>query len=180
MILRKINAVLSLLTTFLLLDHAIFFSLWMLSRCSIEKSVDAMPWILAILMGIHAVISILILLFSQKGKEKRKYNKYAKMNLPTLVQRVSGILMLLLLVLHIVGSSNHFQPKLLHAILHPIFFTSALAHTSVSASKALITLGIGNTKVVRVVDVIMKVICGVLLVAGVAGFYICLFMGVAR
>ena len=49
MILRKINAVLSLFTTVLLMDHAIFLSVWMLSRCSIEKSADFMPRILVFL-----------------------------------------------------------------------------------------------------------------------------------
>lgn len=179
-LLRKINAGLSLLTTVLLLDHAIFFSIWMLSRCTIEKSVDAMPWVLTALMGIHAVLSIPLVFLGRKGAEKRRYNQYFKMNIPTLVQRVSGIFMLLLLALHLVGSANHFQPKLLHAILHPIFFATALTHVSVSTSKALITLGIGNAKLVRVVDVVMTVICGVVLVAGVVGFYLCLFMGVAK
>lgn len=37
MLLRKINAVLSLISTILILDHAIFLAIWMLSRCSIEK-----------------------------------------------------------------------------------------------------------------------------------------------
>lgn len=179
MILRKINAFLSLIASVLLLDHAIFFSIRMLSRGVIPKTVDAIPWILVAIMVIHAVMSIILLILGRKGSKNQQHvNKYLKMNVPTLVQRISGFLMILLLALHIIGAINHFQPKLLHAILHPIFFASVLAHVSISVSKALITLGVGNAKVIRIVDIVIGAICGAVLVAGVIGFYLCLFLGV--
>lgn len=180
MLLRKINATLSLLTTVLLLDHAIFLSVWMLSRCSIAKAENFMPWVLAGLMAIHAIISIVLAILGHKGVEKRKCKEYPKLNVSTMIQRMSGIFMLLLLGLHIAGAANHFQPKILHAVLHPLFFAVALAHVAVSTSKALITLGIGNAKVVKIVDVIIKVLCVGTFIAGVIGFYLCLFVGVAR
>lgn len=61
MILRKLNAWLSLFTTLLFLDHAIFHAVWMLSKGTIEKSADSMPKILFVVMMIHAVISTPIL-----------------------------------------------------------------------------------------------------------------------
>ena len=180
MILRKINAALSLFTTVLLMDHAIFLSVWMLSRCSIEKSADFMPRILAFLMMIHAILSIILLIKNRKGAEKNKHKKYSKLNTETYVQRITGVLIILLMGLHIAGAANHFQPKILHAILHPLFFAVALAHCAVSVDKAFVTLGIGSAKFIRAVNVAMKIICCVTLVAGVIGFYICLFVGVAR
>ena len=180
MLLRKINAALSLLTTVLLLDHAIFLSVWMLSRCSIAKAENFMPRILAMLVVVHAIISIVLAILGHKGVEKRKCKEYPKLNVSTMIQRMSGIFMLLLLGLHIAGAANHFQPKILHAVLHPLFFAVALAHVAVSTSKALITLGIGNAKVVKIVDVIIKVLCVGTFIAGVIGFYLCLFVGVAR
>lgn len=177
---RKINAGLSLLTTVLLMDHAMFFSVWMLSRCSIAISSDKMPWILAGLMVIHAVLSIVLAIRNRKGIEKNIGKSYPKMNSSTYIQRITAIMMLLLLGLHIAGAANHFQPKILHAIVHPLFFAAALAHVSVSSGKALITLGIGNAKVIRIVDAAMKILCGITFAAGVVGFYLCLFMGVAR
>ena len=60
MILRKINAWLSLLTTLLFLDHAIFHAVWMLSKGTIEKSADSMPRILFAVMMIHAIVSIVL------------------------------------------------------------------------------------------------------------------------
>ena len=180
MLLRKINAGLALLTTILLLDHAIFLSVWMLSRGSITKSETVMPWILMVLMVIHALISIDLGISAHSNIEKVECKKYSKLNLGTMVQRMSGIFMIILLVLHIIGASNHYQPKILHAVFHPIFFGLVLAHVAVSTSKSLIALGIGNAKIVKVVDVVVKVICGVTLVGGAVGFYLFLFMGAAQ
>ena len=178
--LRKINACLSLLTSILFLDHAIFLSIWMLSRCSIQNTADNMPFVLLTVAAIHAGISILLAFLGHKGAEKRKCKSYSKLNIPTNIQRMTGILMILLIGLHLAGAANYYQPKMLHAIVHPLFFALALAHISVSVSKALITLGIGNAKVVKIVDVVMKVLCGVIFIAAVVGFYLCLFVGVVK
>lgn len=180
MLLRKINAGLSLLTTVLLMDHAMFFSVWMLSRCSIEKSSESMPRILAVLMVVHAVLSVILLILGRRGGARKGARTYLRMNIPTVIQRASGALMLLLLALHVAGAANHFQPKMLHAVLHPLFFAAVLSHASVSVSKALVTLGVGNATAVRVVDAVMGILCGATFVAGVVGFYLCLFVGVAR
>ena len=58
MLTRKINAVISLLTTFFLLYHAIFHAVWMLSNGGIVKTVIIPSWILFGLMIAHAFISI--------------------------------------------------------------------------------------------------------------------------
>jgi hypothetical protein len=93
---------------------------------------------------------------------------------------MTGIFMILLLVVHIIGAANHFQPKILHTILHPLFFIIVLMHVAVSTSKAFITLGIGNFKVVKVIDIVIKIVCVLTIIAGIIGFYLCLFMGVVR
>jgi hypothetical protein len=180
MLLRKVNAVLSIICTVLILDHAIFLSVWMLSRCNIAKSENFIPIILMILVVAHAIISIVLGVIGHKNAEKRKCKEYPKLNVSTIIQRASGILMILLLVLHIVGATNYYQPKILHAVLHPLFFAIVLSHVAVSGSKAIITLGIGSAKVVKVVDVVIKVICIATFIASVIGFYLCLFVGVAK
>ena len=178
MLLRKINAVLSLVSTILILVHAIFYSVWMLLRAGIAKMSVYPSQILVVLMMAHAIISIVLAILGHKGAEKRECNSYPKMNVATLVQRISGILIILLLGLHIAGSLNHFQPKILHAILHPLFFVIVLAHVAVSTSKAFITLGIGNAKAIKIIDIVAKVICVLTIIAGIIGFYLCLFVGV--
>ena len=48
-------------------------------------------------------------------------------------------------------------------------------HTAISTSKAFITLGIGSAMFVKTVDIAVKVICGVTLVADIVGFYLYTF-----
>jgi hypothetical protein len=180
MVLRKVNAVLSIVCTVLILYHAIFLSVWMLSRCSIAKIENFTSFMLMPLVLAHAIISIMLGVLAHKNEEKRKYKEYPKLNAATILQRVGGILMILLLILHIVGAQNHYQPKILHAVLHPLFFAVVLSHVAVSGSKAMITLGIGSAKAVKVVDLVIKVICVATFIASVIGFNLCLFVGVAK
>lgn len=180
MILRKINAGISLMTTLVLLGHAMPLSVWMLYRCSFEKVECPMSVLLVPLMVAHAVISIVLAVLGHKGAEKRKCNSYPKLNRSTILQRASGIFMLVLLGLHIAGAQNYYRPKMLHAVVHPLFFAVVLAHMAVSFSKGLITLGIGSAKGIKAVDITVKVLCLATLIAGVTGFYMCLFMGVAK
>ncbi len=177
MLLRKLNAALSLLTALMFFDHSIFLSIWMLSDFRIEKSADAMPFILAGLMVLHALISILLGILGHKGAEKRKCNAYPKLNAETFIQRASGILMLLLLGAHIAGAATHMQPKILHSILQTIFFLSAFAHISVSVGRSLITLGIGNARVIRVVDIAMKFLCLAVFAMSMVALFRAMFPG---
>ena len=180
MLLRKTNAVISLISTILILVHAIYYAVWMLFRVGIAKMSVYPSQILVVLMGVHAIISIVLAILGHKGAGKEKGNGYPQMNKETHVQRISGILLILLIGVHIAGALNHFQPKILHAILHPLFFIIALAHVAVSTSKAFITLGIGNAKAIKIIDIVIKIICVLTIVASIVGFYLCLFMGVAK
>ena len=173
MLLRKINAVISLLTAFFLLDHIIFNSILMFSRGKIEHSASVAPWILTGLMALHAIISIYFAFAGHKGAEKRKCKGYPQMNRVTLFQRISGILLIVFAALHIAGASGAMRtPYVIHMIVPPIFFTLALAHVAFSTDKAFITLGIGNAKFIRCTDVVVRVICTITLVADVVGFYL--------
>ena len=95
MILRKLNAWLSLVTTILFLDHAIFHAIWMLSRGSVVKNVNCVSLVMFMLMIIHAFISILLAFLGHKGAEKRKCNGYPNMNRATYIQRASGMLLII-------------------------------------------------------------------------------------
>ena len=173
MFLRKVNAILSLICTILLLDHAIFIAAWMLSRGSIPKSADFMPWVLTGSMVIHVFISIDLAISAHMGTEKCKCKNYPKMNAATIVQRISGVLMIIFTGLHIAGATGVMQPpQIVHAIVPALFFTISLAHAAISTSKAFITLGIGNGKTAKAIDIIIKVICGATLIADIAGFYL--------
>lgn len=173
MVLRKINAGVSLLATVLLLNHAISLSAWMLSGGSIAPSFGIWPWILVGTMVIHAMISIDLAISAHADEQAHRGKSYPKMNVQTIVQRVSGVLMIVFVALHIAGAAGYMKPpKLVHSIVPPLFFTLVLSHIAVSASKALITLGIGNAKVFKVADITIKVICGATLIAAITGFYL--------
>ena len=90
-----------------------------------------------------------------------------------MVQRISGIVLIVFAALHVAGAAGFMTPpKIIHAILPPLFFVIAMVHVAVSTSKALITLGIGNTGVVKGVDIVIKVICAATIIAALIGFYL--------
>ena len=173
MLLRKINAGISLIITLLLMDHAIFMGAYMLSRGGIEQNASKLPRLLFVLMMVHAIICIVLAVLGHKGAEKGRYNGYPSMNASAYFQRASGILLIVFTVLHIAGATGLMQPpQIVHVIVPPLFFALSLAHAAVSASKALISLGIGNAKIVKIVNVVMSLICAATLIADVIGFYL--------
>ena len=173
MTLRKINACLSLVVVLLLFDHAAFNGVWMLARGAIVKSTDDISWVMFGAMMVHAILSIVLAILGHKGAEKRKCKGYPNFNRGTYLQRASGIALIVLTVLHIAGTAGPLRPpQIVHAVLPPLFFAIALIHTAISGSKAFITLGIGNTIVYKIADIAIKVLCGVILILDVIGFYL--------
>ena len=173
MLMRKINAGLSLLTALFLLDHAIFNAVRMISRGTIEKGGTFMSWILFGLMLAHAVISIDLAITAHSEAEKRKCKSYPQLNLSTIVQRISGVLLIIFAALHVAGAAGLMSPPpIVRAIVPAVFFTIALMHVAVSTSKAFITLGIGNARLVKAIDLVVKVICVATLITALIGFYL--------
>lgn len=174
MMLRKVNAGISLIITAMLLNHAISHAVWMLSGGRfIVYTVAVLPWVLFGLMMLHAIISIVLAVLGHKGAEKRECKEYSSLNKTTIIQRMSGVSLILFTLLHVLGTVGVTNPPyIVHAILPPIFFAVVLMHTAISASKAFITLGIGNAKAIKVIDISAKVICIATLIADVAGFYL--------
>ena len=137
-------------------------------------------WILLGLVLTHALISIDLALSAHAETETRTGKSYPKMNVSTIIQRISGILLAPVTALHVAGAAGFMQPpEIIHAILPPLFFAVALTHTAVSTSKAFITLGIGSARFIKTVDIAVKVLCGITLLASVIGFYPYAFPGVA-
>ena len=171
--LRKANAILSLITTILLFYHAISLAAWMLSRGLIPRGSIIMSFLMIVFFVMHAIISIILLISTHKGSKGPKGKHYPKLNAPMVVQRSSGVLLILFTWLHIAGAIGIMTPPpLVHAIVPPLFFALVMAHVAVSASKSLITLGIGDAKFVQQADAIVKAVCIVTLIADVVGFYL--------
>ena len=131
------------------------------------------PRILLGTMVIHAFLSILLGILGHKGAEKRKCKAYPKLNKATILQRISGILLLILVIPHVAGATGALRPpQAANAVLPPLFFAIALGHVAFSTSKACITLGIGNARTIKIIDIAMKALCAATLIADVVGFYL--------
>ena len=171
--LRKANAVFSLISTALLLSHAISMGLCMLSQGKIPRLASAISQALVVVFLIHAIICIVFMVISHKGSNGNKGKGYVKLNIVTIVQRISGVLMIVLTTLHVLGAIGVIKtPQVVQAIVLPLFFLIVLVHIAISTSKAFITLGVGDARFVKRVDIVVKVICAVTLIADVVGFYL--------
>ena len=145
----------------------------MLARVSLFKVPTCMPWVLFGVMMLHAILSIVMAFLGHKGAEKRKCNGYAKLNRLTNIQRMGGILLVPLTILHIAGTVGVLQPPpLVHAILPPLFFAITLIHVAISTGKSFITLGVGNSKTIKAIDISMMLICAITLIIDVVGFHL--------
>lgn len=172
--LRKINAVFSLVTTVLLLAHAITIAFWMLSRGKIiPLGGHTLPKVLIWSTVAHALVSMLLMILAHKDKKKKKGKRYPKLNVPTMVQRISGVLLIIFTWLHIAGAMGVItMPQVVDAIVPPFFFLMVMSHIAVSGSKAFITLGIGNARFIKCADICTKVICAITVISDIIGFYI--------
>ena len=172
---RKVNAVISLICTVLILVHGTYDALWMMLRGKISTLPKPMAFVLMGLVILHTILSIVTAILGSGGKPNKKEKMYKKENIKTLIQRIFGILMVVMLTPHIIGMGNHLAPKGLHSVIHPIFFLAVYGHTAISCSKAFITLGIGNAKLIKVIDRIASILCVLIFVASIVGLYLVMY-----
>ena len=147
MFLKKLNAVISLLTILGMLIHAgysIFAYLTMYYN-PVIKTLTAYPFLICVCL--HALLGMFMVFFRTDGM---KAGYYPKQNLSTIIQRVSALIILLMLLMHIrmfdlMKNAASKETRFFWWFLvfcEIIFFGAVIAHISVSFSKALITLGL--------------------------------------
>ncbi|MCR4837937.1 MAG: hypothetical protein K5897_03235 [Eubacterium sp.] len=172
MILKKMNAVIALLLIAGCLTHVGAELVFSLSGGE-GVSHDSMEFLSGIVMSLampHVLITILIVIFSH---EKKIVIRYPGANVRIILQRVSGVFMLVFLFLHMKTSdrlSSHADCGtgycLLNYIIMAFFFAMVFLHISVSFSGALVTLGaVESMKKKRMIDRIVWVISGSLFLA---------------
>jgi hypothetical protein len=172
---RKTNAIISLVCSFLILLHGGYDALWMIMRGRITTLPSFIARLLVIFVFIHIVLSIVNAILGSGKKTSLRGKVYKKENIKTIIQRVLAVLIVVLLAPHIIGMKNHLVPKLLHSIIHPLFFIAVYGHTAISFSKAFITLGIGNAKFIKIVDIIISVLCILIFIASIMGLYLVMY-----
>ncbi len=148
---KKINALLSLLTTLALLVHIGYQSYAYLTMYYNPqlKTLTALPFI--VLTCVHAILGMSLVFLLGDGT---RLNLYAKINIRTILQRLSAALIFPLLILHLntysllksTSTDGQWFPFVLLLICQTLFYGVAITHAAVSFSRALITLGWLTTK----------------------------------
>lgn len=122
--------------------------------------------LLAVLVSLHIVLSLTMLMLRHDGTT----GKHASLYVETVVQRMSGILMIVALALHIISalSLKTDAPLTMLFILSHAFVTLfSMVHCAISVPKALVTLGaLKNSKVYGVVRVVSYVLYGIVMILG--------------
>ena len=171
---KKWNAVCSWMLTLFLLGHMLTMSIPVLtgggqdySNCQILAG------------GIVATVLIHIVLCIVSYYPRRgilNFHRYRKANWRLITQRISGIVILILLyphmrVLHLIISGATFSggAKFLVLVTEILFAGAAFLHLSVSFSRSMLTLGLlKNDRMEKLVDYVTWIICGLLMVLTVA------------
>ncbi len=171
--LKKINAFFALLSLLGLLIHvgySIFAYLTFYYNPSLKK-LTAIPFIL--FTCVHAVCGMCAVFLQGDGT---RLDIYRKQNMGTVIQRVSAALIFPLLILHIniygflknAAADGKWFFFILLILLQILFFAVVFSHIAVSFSKAFITLGILNNRIIqKKFDRIVFVLCAALWILSV-------------
>jgi len=165
---KKINAVLALISVLLLFTHSIYEVFSFLAFYYNPMVTSAIAFTLASCMMLHAAISMTVLGVKHDGNA---LDKYPKENIRTIIQRGSACGLLLILPFHIktgdwISSKfGGFGFLVVLIILGILFWAFTFIHIGSSFTRALITLGIlKSVKTQKILDWIIWVICGILFI----------------
>ena len=144
--LKKVNAVLGLLSAPLLLGHVgcTVYEYLTLNHNPVLMRATAMPFAMTVML--HAICGMLSVFLLADGT---RLDLYPKQNAKTVFQRVTAALIFPLLILHLrafdalknIAAKGLRVPFGLILLLQVAFFFVVLGHTAVSLSRGLITLG---------------------------------------
>jgi len=183
--LKKINAVISLLSILFMMLHmgySVYTYITFYYNPTLTK-IFAIPFM--ILVCIHAICGMLAVFLQTDGTTA---NLYPKQNMQTIIQRVSAALIFPLLILHMnmfdlmrSAMQIHIVLFVILIIVEVLFFGTVITHIAVSFSKALITLGIlSSADKKTVIDRIVYVIGAtafVIAVFAIVKVQLMMFMG---
>lgn len=167
MTIKKWNARLSLLTLLLLLIHEgyqLYAYMTMYYNPVLSKVTG---YALAGALILHAILSLVIVFVMHDSKKIA----YKKQNLRTVLQRISGGMIIVLLPIHIFSfgllqNSAGGVGYVLTEIAQILFYAAIFCHFSTSFSNALVTLGwLSDRKKKRVIDIIVTIVCVLLFLA---------------
>ena len=163
---KKVNAVCGLVIIASVLLHIICVVYCYLTFSYKPLLTNVTAYTVLALTGLHILLSGIIVFFMH---DRGRGMIYPCLNVRTLIQRITAVLMILMLILHLntfkllsysAGSNDLLFAAVI--ILQVLFFGVTLLHTAVSAGNALITLGMISTdKARRNFDITVWIICAV-------------------
>ena len=170
---KKWNAVCSWMLTLFLLGHMLTMSIPMLTGGQDYSDCQILAEGIMATVLIHVVLCI-VSYYPRRGI--LNFHRYRKENWRLITQRISGIVILILLyphmrVLHLIISGASFSggAKFLVLVTEILFAGAAFLHLSVSFSRSMLTLGLlRNDRMEKLVDCVTWIICGLLMVLTVA------------
>ncbi len=170
---KKWNAVCSWMLTLFLLGHMLTMSIPMLTGGQDYSDCQILAEGIVATVLIHVVLCI-VSYYPRRGI--LNFHRYRKANWRLITQRISGIVILILLyphmrVLHLIISGASFSggAKFLVLVTEILFAGAAFLHLSVSFSRSMLTLGLlKNDRMEKLVDYVTWIICGLLMVLTVA------------
>lgn len=170
---KKWNAVCSWMLTLFLLGHMLTMSIPMLTGGQDYSDCQILARGIVATVLIHVVLCI-VSYYPRRGI--LNFHRYRKANWRLITQRISGIVILILLyphmrVLHLIisGASFFGGAKFLVLVTEILFAGAAFLHLSVSFSRSMLTLGLlKNDRMEKLVDYVTWIICGLLMVLTVA------------
>ena len=170
---KKWNAVCSWMLTLFLLGHMLTMSIPVLTGGQDYSDCQILAGGIEATVLIHVVLCI-VSYYPRRGV--LNFHRYRKENWRLITQRISGIVILILLyphmrVLHLIISGASFSggAKFLVLVTEILFAGAAFLHLSVSFSRSMLTLGLlKNDRMEKLVDYVTWIICGLLMVLTVA------------
>ena len=163
---KKWNAVCSWMLTLFLLGHMLTMSIPVLTGGQDYSDWQILAGGIVATVLIHVVLCI-VSYYPRRGI--LNFHRYRKENWRLITQRISGIVILILLYPHM---------RVLHLIISGASFSggakflvagAAFLHLSVSFSRSMLTLGLlKNDGMEKLVDYVTWIICGLLMVLTVA------------
>ena len=157
---KKWNAVCSWMLTLFLLGHMLTMSIPVLTGGQDYSDCQILAGGIVATVLIHVVLCI-VSYYPRRGI--LNFHRYRKENWRLITQRISGIIILILLYPHM---------RVLHLIISGASFSGGakfLVLVSVSFSRSMLTLGLlKNDRMEKLVDCVTWIICGLLMVLTVA------------
>lgn len=167
---KKINAVLGLAIIALLLVHISYEIYAYLTFYYNPVLTKVIAYAVLVTGCLHILLSCFsVFVLHDKGNGLR----YPSLNVRTILQRISAVVMAVFLILHLntfalLKGTSQTNRILFFAVLvmQLLFYAVTLLHTGVSVSNAFITLGLlGTEKGRKRLDVIVWVLCVILFAA---------------